>query len=185
MSIEIEAKLKVDSLQEVEDKLKQLNAEFVEEQHQCDTHFDDSDNNLMNSDSCLRLRYQKSNNKTRYLITYKGAKEESSFKKRREIELEILDADSMKELFAALGYKKTMQIEKIRRLYKYGGCEVALDNLKLLGYFVEIEGPDEKVINNVQKTLGLEQAKHIPVSYAALIADKLAQEGTRTEHTHR
>jgi len=51
MCIEIEAKLKVDSLQEVEDKLLQLDAEFVAEQFQADTHFDDGSATLKNTDS--------------------------------------------------------------------------------------------------------------------------------------
>ena len=51
MFTEIEAKLKVDSLQEVEDKLLQLDAEFVAEQFQADTHFDDGSATLKNTDS--------------------------------------------------------------------------------------------------------------------------------------
>jgi predicted adenylyl cyclase CyaB len=184
MSIEIEAKLKVDSLQEIEKRLERLNAEFVEEQYQSDTHFDDADDTLMNSDSCLRLRHQKANDKTKYFITFKGAKEQSSYKKRIEIETSISDGDSMEKLLIALGYKKKMLIEKKRRLYKYGGCEVALDHLKLLGDFVEIEGPGEKEINEVQKSLGLENVNHIPKSYAGLIAEKLScDEGLDTEHS--
>ena len=59
----------------------------------------------------------------------------------------------MEKLLIALGYKKKMLIEKTRRLYKLGGCEVALDYLKLLGEYVEIEGPGEKEIHEVQKCL--------------------------------
>ena len=174
MYTEIEAKLKVDSLLEIEKRLERLNAEFVEEQYQSDTHFDDTDGTLLNADSCLRLRCQKANDTTKYFITFKGAKEQSDYKKRVEIETAVTDGESMEKLLIALGYKKKMLIEKTRRLYKYGGCEVALDYLKLLGEFVEIEGPGEKEINEVQKSLGLENVSHVPKSYAALIAEKMS-----------
>ncbi len=56
MCMEIEAKLKVDSLQEVERKLAELGAEFSEEQLQTDYYFDDANGTLKEGDRCLRLR---------------------------------------------------------------------------------------------------------------------------------
>ena len=55
MYSEIEAKLKVDSLDEVETKLKELSAEFIEQRFQSDCHYDDAEATLTNSDKCLRL----------------------------------------------------------------------------------------------------------------------------------
>ena len=104
MFTEIEAKLKVDSFANIENKLKKLGAEFIAEQFQSDIHFDDAGATLKNTDSCLRVRRQIVEDTTRFFLTYKGAKEKSNFKKRREIELEITDADSMEKLLSALGY---------------------------------------------------------------------------------
>jgi adenylate cyclase class IV len=42
MATEIEAKLKVDSLMEIEHKLAELGAAFLAEQLQTDDHFDDA-----------------------------------------------------------------------------------------------------------------------------------------------
>ena len=173
MYSEIEAKLKVDSLEEVEKKLKDLGAEFLEEQFQSDDHYDDENATLTNSDRCLRLRKQVAGECTRYFITFKGAKEQSNFKKRQEIEIEIADADSTEKLLTALGYDKTLSVEKKRRLWQFHGCEIALDNLQLLGDFVEIEGPDDEIIAESQNILGLDNLSHIPKSYASLIVDKL------------
>ena len=175
MSVEIEAKLKVDSLEEIRKRLEELGAEFVAEQTQEDVLFDNADETLTKADSCIRLRKQTTNNRAKYILTYKGAKEKSSFKKRREIETEISNAESMRDIFLALGYDKKLVVEKKRGLWKYGGCEVALDHLKLLGDFVEIEGPNENAINDVQKILGLELIQPIPKSYASLIVDKLTE----------
>jgi adenylate cyclase class IV len=71
-----------------------------------------------------------------------------------------------------LGYEKVLVIEKKRRLWQLGGCSVALDQLPLLGTFVEIEGPDDKIIADVQNDLGLADLPHIAKSYAQLTKEE-------------
>jgi len=173
---EIEAKIKVDSLDIIREKLKEIGAKFIAERSQEDILFDDADQSMIKADSCLRLRKQVSSEGTKFILAYKGAKEKSNFKKRLEIEIEVNDSDSTQELISALGYEKKITVEKKRDIWLIETCEVALDQVKLLGDFVEIEGSDEKKINSVQKSLGLEQSKHIPKSYAAMIMDKLNQD---------
>ncbi len=172
MCVEIEAKLKVDSLEQVEQKLRELGAEFVAEQLQSDSHLDDASATLISADRCLRLRRQVVGDSERYILTYKGAKEQSNLKRRREIETEITDGDSMRKLLSALGYEEMLVVEKKRRLWRLGNCEVALDELPSLGGFVEIEGPDEEEIGDVQKRLGLANVPHIAKSYAHLIKEQ-------------
>ena len=172
MCTEIEAKLKVDSLPAIEHKLTSLGAEFQAEQLQIDCFFDDVNSTLTKGDRCLRLRKQMVGKSESLFLTYKGAKERSNLKKRQEIELEIKDADSVRKLLSALGYEQSLVVEKKRRLWKLGDCEVALDQLPLLGDFVEIEGPDEEKIATVQKSLGLTDLAHILESYASLVAKK-------------
>jgi len=172
MCTEIEAKLKVDSLGEIERKLPELGAELQAEQLQIDFFFDDVNSTLTKSDRCLRLRKQIVGKGESFFLTYKGAKEKSNLKKRQEIEFEIKDADSVRKLLSALGYEQVLAIEKKRRLWQLGDCEVALDRLPLLGDFVEIEGPDEEKIATVQKSLGLTDLPHIAESYASLVAKK-------------
>ena len=172
MCTEIEAKLKVDSLPEIEHKLNELGAEFLAEQLQTDYHFDDANTTLTKTDRCLRLRKQIVGKSESFFLTYKGAKEKSNFKKRQEIEFEIKDADSACKLLSALGYEQALIIEKKRRLWQLGNCEVALDRLPLLGDFVEIEGPDEEIIATAQEKLGLSDLLHIAESYASLVAKK-------------
>ena len=173
MCTEIEAKLKVDSLAETENKLGELGAKFLGEQLQTDYFFDDANETLTKSDRCLRLRKQKTGKNENYFLTYKGTKEKSNLKKRQEIESEISDAASFRKLLSALGYEQVLIVEKKRRLWQYENCEVALDQLPDLGDFVEIEGPDEKDIANVQDILGLAESPHISKSYASLLNEKL------------
>jgi adenylate cyclase class 2 len=171
MFTEIEAKLKVDSLEKVEEKLRQLGGRFVAEQLQSDIHFDDSNATLTNADKCLRLRRQVVGDNTGYFLTYKGAKEKSNYKKRLEIEIEVSDAEAMQRLLLALGYRQKLCVEKKRRLWRLGECEVALDKLQELGSFIEIEGPGDKEIAFVQESLELAELPHIPKSYAAMIME--------------
>lgn len=178
MCVEIEAKLKVDSLKEVEERLNGLGAEFRQEQLQTDYHFDDANRTLQKTDCCLRLRRQMVEKDETFFLTYKGPKEKSSFKKRREIEIEIVNGDSVEKLFSALGYNKVLIIEKKRFVWHFGECVIALDRLPLIGSFIEIEGPDEQKIADMQKNLGLSALPHIRKSYSALISDRLRELGT-------
>jgi adenylate cyclase class 2 len=177
MHTEIEAKLKVDSLQEVERKLGQVNAEYVEEQLQKDTYFDDVDSSLKSGDRALRIRRQRGGQKEKTFLTYKGPKQKDDFKKRQEIEIEIADGDSAEELLSALRYEKALVFEKRRQVWQLNDCVVCLDELPLLGSFVEIEGPDGESIAGVQKDLGLSDLPHILESYACLMQQKLHQLG--------
>ena len=97
--------------------------------------------------------------------------------KKKEIEIEVADGDSFEELFSALGYEKALVFEKKRKIWRLGECEVALDELPLLGCFVEIEGPDSESIADVQKNLGLSDLSHVVDSYACLMQQMLHQLG--------
>ena len=173
MCTEIEAKLKVDSLLEIERRLDELGARFLAEQLQTDYHFDDASMTLTETDRCLRLRRQIVDESESFFLTYKGTSEESCFKKRQEIEIEIKDADSAQKLLFALGYEKVFAIEKKRQVWQFGHCVVALDELPLLGDFDEIEGPDDEKIADAQKSLGLTDLPHIAKSYALLMKEEL------------
>ena len=173
MCHEIEAKLKVDSLETVEQKLKAQGAVFEGHLKQTDIYFDHENLQLINSDVCLRIRKQTSDSEEKIFLTYKGPKEKENYKKRREIELRISDAESAEKLLTALGYEKEIIVEKERHQWRLGGCEVLLDNVKQLGTFVEIEGPDGKDIEAIQNRLELDCLPHIQESYAHLITEKL------------
>jgi adenylate cyclase class 2 len=177
MHTEIEAKLKVDSIQQIIEKLAELGAEFLQEQLQTDCYFDDAHAGLTKADRCLRLRRQRTDQSEQVFLTYKGAREKDKFKRRQEIEIEVGDGDSAEKLLLSLGYEKVLVFEKKRRVWRLGGCEVALDELPLLGSFLEIEGHDYGKIADAQRNLGLENLSHIVESYAALMAEKLCQLG--------
>ena len=175
MFTEIEAKLKVDSLEDVAQKLAALGAGFVEEQVHKDCYFDDVAGSFKNNDCCLRIRQQFIGGSERIFLTYKGPKEKGRFKKRQEIETEVAEAEPIESLLTILGYKKDLVFEKRRRIWQLDECEISLDQLPILGCFVEIEGRYEDEIAEVQKKLHLTDLPHIPTGYALLMEQKLQQ----------
>jgi len=183
MLTETEAKLKVDSLEAVTKKLSELGAEFVDRLIQRDSYFDDKKRTMTISDKCLRIRTELTASEQKTYLTYKGPREKAKFKTREEINIEIEDFDAIGRLLSVLGYEQVLAVEKTRLLYRYDGCELCLDELPLLGTFVEIEGPDESSITEVQKKLGLENLPHTPESYAALIAEKLHNKAKEQKST--
>jgi len=56
LNIEIETKVRVDSLEPVEERLTALGAESLGEVAQVDTYFDDAEKKLLASDRGLRIR---------------------------------------------------------------------------------------------------------------------------------
>ena len=177
MHTEIEAKLKVDSLEEVEHRLGDRGASVVSKTTQTDFYFDSASGALTRSDRALRLRIEREEGTEQCQVTYKGARQADDFKKRPEINLNVGSAEAAVSLLDALGYRRSLAFNKRRHLWRLGPCEVALDELPLIGVFVEIEGPNSDEIAGVQRRLGLCDRPHVMDSYASLIADRLSQLG--------
>ncbi len=184
MHVEIEAKLKVDSLGEVEARLAASGASAAGEVIQSDWYFDTADRKLTRGDECLRLRSEKRASRERLVLAYKGPKQKDDYKQRQEAELEVNDAAATESLLTGLGYQKSLGFNKRRRLWHLHGCEVALDELPLLGTFVEIEGPDSGTIGKVQVMLGLSDVPHTVASYADLIERELSAKGTNRREVY-
>ncbi len=177
MHEEIEAKLKVDSLETVERRLGACGATYLCESVQTDAYFDTTARAFARGDKALRLRRERIGQRERIILTYKGPKQPDDYKKRVEVEVEVSNGEAAEALLAALGYDKALAFNKRRRLWRLRDCEVALDELPLLGTFVEIEGPDSRSILQVQEMLGLSGVSHTMDSYASLIQRELAREG--------
>jgi adenylate cyclase, class 2 len=169
MNMEIEAKLKVDSLEPVAQMLAQIGATAGGEVVQTDYYFDDAAGSLAKSDKALRMRKEVQECKEKTILAYKGPRENGQFKRRTEIQFGVDNAQQAIALLSSLGFEEAMVIQKRRMIWWLEGCEIALDELPHLGTFVEIEGPSEEIIAAVQAKLGLADAEHIKESYAILM----------------
>jgi adenylate cyclase class 2 len=177
MHEEIEAKLKVGSLDAVERELGACGATLLGATVQTDAYFDTVARDFTRGDKALRLRRERSGQQERLILAYKGPKQADDYKKRVEVELEMSDGAAAEALLVALGYDKALAFNKRRRRWRLCECEVALDELPLLGTFVEIEGPDSRTILHVQEILGLSHVPHTRESYASLIDRELTRLG--------
>ena len=175
---EIEAKLKVASLAQVKQRLSECGASFVSEKVQVDCYYDTEDRQLTRTDRCLRLRRERTGQRERLILTFKGPRESDDFKKRTEVNLVFSDVEAVECLVEGLGYRRALAFDKRRFVWNLQDCEVALDELPLIGVFVEIEGAESERIGQVRETLGLADAPHVMESYASLIDAALSQQGS-------
>jgi len=181
--IEIEAKIKVGSLKQIEGLLENAEAKFFGESVQRDRFFDNSQKMLKEHGSGLRLRIETSQAGKRALLTLKGPKQQNRFKARKENEIEISADDIIKveDMLSGLGFSKFFEYEKKRQLWELNECFVCLDSVPLLGDFVEVEGPGEDKIEAVIGKLGLSGNEHINTGYAKLLKQKLKELGAKTD----
>lgn len=185
MGQEIEAKFRVDSFTHVQRALHGAGATYRGTVLQTDMFFDTADHRFRSSDRGLRIRdtkYLKSagadlREDDRPLLTFKGPREGNlRAKVRQEIQTRVDDLDSAVQIMLACGLERKMTLQKKRGTYKLGRALVELDTLPAIGRFVEIEGPNQSVIDEVAATLKL-QGPPESSSYAAMLAQHCRQNG--------
>ena len=179
MCVEIEAKVRVDCLDVVAERLGAIGADRGDEVVHIDAYYDDSGGGLIRSGCGLRLRREIIGGSEKAILTYKGPRQKGRFKKRKEVEVGVTDFETAEKLLAELGYGRELVIEKRRRFWRFNDCAICLDEVPLLGTFVEVEGPGEDVIDEVLGEIGLGGLKHITKGYAGLIKDKLGEIGSK------
>jgi len=179
MSTELEIKMRVEDFEPTRAALKNAGAEFLGRTQEVNSFFDRPENELLQSGSGLRIRMETplEGGQRRTRITFKGPRPAADAP-RREVEFMASDHDSAVELFEATGFAKILRFEKVRESWTLGGCEVELDELPELGRFVEIEGDTIEAIQEVRKTLSLQNHPLIKEGYAEMMGNKVLTENT-------
>jgi adenylate cyclase class 2 len=143
MQYEVEQKFPVEDHASLEDKLTALGAQFGETIVQIDRYFAHPARDFASTDEAFRIRQVG----TKCRVTYKGPKLDAATKTRQEIELPLGDgpdvASRWTALLEALSFTPVMEVKKRRRtgklVWRDATIEIALDNLDLIGSFVELE----------------------------------------------
>jgi len=183
---EVEAKYYVESHEPIRDRLGQIAAEFLGAFLQTDRFYDRPDHRYRRSGCGLRLRSVEliepgpGELDLRPLITFKGQIEAGALKRRREIQTRFDSLEAGLAMLPACGLIQTLITQKRRASWQVGPCTVELDELPLLGCFVEIEGPDEQAIEALAERLGIE-GEHIARAYPDLLADRCRADGLDAE----
>ena len=137
--IEVEVKAKINSFDEMRERLDEINATKVKTEHQEDRYFNSPVRDFAQTDEALRIRETKSDEKHNLFITYKGPKIDKKSQTRQEVEMEIEDADKCSKIFEFLGFNEVRTVIKDREYYKLENYEISLDNVHGLDPYMEIE----------------------------------------------
>ena len=161
---EREIKYYIQDLEKIAERLRLCGADLTRPRTlERNLRLDTDDHELANDGRLLRVRSD-----DKVSVTYKAdARVEGGVIARTEIEFEADDARVVQKLFEALGYKVVVTYEKYRSRYKLGDVVVVLDELPF-GDFVEIEAPNNTLIEGVSQMLGLDFSKGMAINYLGL-----------------
>ncbi|MFQ5806108.1 MAG: class IV adenylate cyclase [Phycisphaerae bacterium] len=103
-------------------------------------------------------------------LTYKGPRNAGLTKTREEVETVVADADATATILQRLGFNQVIVYEKRRETWQLEACEVCLDKLPKLGWFVEIAGPTRADIEAVRERLELPATTALGETYVDMAA---------------
>ncbi|MDD3190763.1 MAG: CYTH domain-containing protein [Candidatus Pacebacteria bacterium] len=174
--IEREIKIKIEDPKQLISKLKEKGAEFVGKAFQKTTRFDDHSSSLDQRGIFLRTRSGFSNTVTvKRRINGRGIVSE-----REEYEAEVEDIEVFRRMFVTLGFDWERIMEKYRLDFKINETVVSVDELSI-GFFMEIEGEESKILETVA-LLGLDMRKKFLGSYWDIFYEETGKTGGRGEN---
>jgi len=149
--IEVEVKAKINSFEEIKEKLKTLGAVKSKKEYQKDIYFASPIVDFAKTDEALRIRTTNINT----FITYKGPKLNNKAKTRKEVEMTIENEEKAKDILCEIGFKEVRTVEKNRQYYTYKNFEISLDDVIGLTPYMEIETTldDGEDYDNAQKEI--------------------------------
>lgn len=136
---EIEIQVNIENSKPLLDFLEK-EAEFISESHQIDEYFSPAHRNFIGArpvKEWLRLR----NSGSKCSINYKNWYFDESGRSNHcdEYETKIENLEQVRKILNTLDFKPLVKVDKLRKIWKYKNYEIAVDSVKNLGDFVEIE----------------------------------------------
>ena len=181
--LEIEMKFHVSDFAAIEKHMQSIGAQRENAIDESDHYFNAPDRDFARTDEAFRLRSIGDHNR----VTYKGPKEPSVAKTRKEIEIAIESgadaAEKWRQMVQLLGYRSTAVVKKQRTIFKFTrdgfAMEACLDEVVSLGKFVELEivadaaqkARAEQVLTTLAAEMGLHQSERR--SYLEMVLAKL------------
>jgi predicted adenylyl cyclase CyaB len=163
--VEREVKFAQVDLEQVRQRLLELEAERVGPGSLEENWLLDRSDDLGRKGSILRIRSQEGRGAA---VTFKGpAKFEGNTKVRPELEMNIADAAVALELFTGLGYQVVRRYQKVREEWRLGAETICLDHTPI-GDFIEFEGERAEA---VARRCGFDPEQALRKSYLMLYAD--------------
>ena len=180
LEVELKASLEGFSPEILVERIRSIGFHHQRTLREIDLYFNAYDRDFHQTDEALRLRRCQSLPKgtEEVLITYKGPKQGSMAKSRKEYETSVGELEIMERLLEALGYHSLAPVEKIREEYTLENTTLCLDTVYGLGYFLELEQLVEMeqerdaavtVLLSLLESLGIPQANLTRSSYLEML----------------
>lgn len=181
MPQEIEIKLKLVDPERLRAVLRDHGATYRGRDFEVNRIFDFPDGRLRQAGSALRVRLVRPliiAGKDSGTLTFKGPRDSNALKSREEIEIAVEDTTALVVVLARLGLVQRVRYEKRRETWSLRNCEIVLDELPLIGWYVEIEGPNSESVLGCRDELELGQVPAEEASYVQLaVGHGCEQEG--------
>jgi adenylate cyclase, class 2 len=165
MAVNLELKVKLESFDEIIEKLNSLNAEYKGILNQEDVYYH-------SNAGLLKLRIE---NETESLIFYNR---EEKYKRFSDYQILNIPLRGGKDFFDKI-FEKSVTVIKKRMLYIYDNTRIHLDDVEELGKFLELETvlvknkEDAEVrFNFLKANLQLNDKEEIRASYSNLLTEK-------------
>ena len=147
--IEYEVRVLEIDKDEIQSKLKELNATLIEDVFQRRYVYDF---NPINPNKWIRLR----TNGTRSTLTIKNIVS-STIDGTRELEVEVGDFERCHQILEELGFEAKGYQENRRVQYSLNGVEIDIDYWPMIPTYLEIEGLSEEAVYEVLSLLGFKK----------------------------
>ena len=185
MNIEIEIKIAVDNFEEIKTKVSAI-GKLIKSIHQIDEYYDPAHRDFLTRKpqpiEWLRLR----TNPDKVVFEYTRAMNihaDGNYEYGEEYETEISDKEEFKKILNFLDFKKVVTVDKRREYWDCGDLEIALDKIKDLGDFIEVEAKGDfktadearRACFNFLDNLGIKNARQIEIKkgYPIMILEKM------------
>ena len=166
-------------------RLQELEAQPLGYVLETDHFFDTSDRRLYQTDCGLRVRQWRSlaaDGGSGATLTFKGPRQAGELKIREELETALDSPVAISATLEHLGFSEHIRYEKRREIWRLDDCEVTLDELPQLGWFVEIEGPTVRAVDTIRTRLNLGDCPLVSETYVHLVASRVQTSGEKIRH---
>lgn len=139
--IEVEVKMPIFRRPPIEQGLRRLGFMPGALIKESDTYFTSSFHDFMETDEALRIRESEnySTASASAFLTYKGPKLDTVSSARKELDTEVADGETCRDILLALGYRELSPVRKLRQYYHRDNITACVDQVEELGSFLELE----------------------------------------------
>lgn len=181
--VEIKIKITEAEMKKAVKKLKEMGADFKEEIKEKDIYFTCRERDFIKTKECLRIR--KKNDCLE--LTYKGPttgqmkKKKQFWKPEINLNLNSKEEEEARKMLNCLGFSEVAEVDKNRKKFILGKQEISFDNVKGIGWFVEIENTAQNAAERKKalkenigllKKLGLKEKNIVNEPYRDLVIKK-------------